>query len=131
MPHKLIAELAALRAELAHCLIYAEERVPGVRAEVERVRQAVAGRAEQLEAQASDLVEQHQDMAAAQATIDARSARAALDADAEHDTAPAPAEEPPAAPDTGKKAAVKTGFSAPADGGQPAADGGADGGTAA
>lgn len=131
--HQLIAELGALRTELKHCVVYAKDRVEQVETEIARVRAALTGRAEELEGQAIDLADQHQDMAAAQATIDARTARAALDADQVHDAPPAvPASDP--AQDDPAKGAKKTPVKATAapppasDGVQ--VDGAVDGGAA-
>ncbi|WP_329564667.1 hypothetical protein [Kitasatospora sp. NBC_01266] len=101
MPHKLITELGALRAEWQHCTTYAKDRVTEVEAELTRVRQALVTRAEQLEGQAIDLADQQQDMAAAQVSIDARAARAALDTDQ------------PAAAQAGKKVPAKAAAAAP------------------
>ena len=127
--HQLIAELGALRTEFKHCAVYAKDRIAGIEAEIARVRVALTEKAENLEGQAIDLADQHQDMAAAQATIDARTARAALDADQVHDAPPAaPVPDDPAK--GAKKTAAKAADTLPPapDGAQ--VDGAVDGGAA-
>lgn len=86
--HDRIAELAALRQELDICengprREVRSDSVGDVRKEIVRVRGELDKRANELEQEAKELTDKGQDVAAAQATVDARDIREALDQDAE------------------------------------------------
>jgi outer membrane biosynthesis protein TonB len=78
--HDLLAELAGYTNELAGAVQRGRDKqAAAVRAEIERVRATIAERAEILEAKSADHTEAGQDLKAAQAAIQARELRQALD----------------------------------------------------
>lgn len=80
MAHDLLAELAGYTNELAGAERRGRsEHAAAVRTEVTRVRGEIADRAEILEAQSADHTEAGQDLKAAQAAIEARELRQALE----------------------------------------------------
>lgn len=94
MAHDLLAELAGYRNELARENQLARtDRAAAIRTEIARVRKAIASRAEVLDAEGDNYVEAGQDLKAAQAAIEARALRKAIDdGDPGQEPAAAPAE---------------------------------------
>jgi hypothetical protein len=87
--HDLLAELAGYTNELAGAERRGrDEHATAVRAEVARVRAEIATRAEILEAQSADHIDAGQDVKAAQAAIEARELRQALEVPDAPATAP-------------------------------------------
>lgn len=91
--HDRIAELAGLRAELDNAQNGPQQEirkdsVADIKKDIERVRGELAGDADRLEAESSDLAEQGQDGRAGDAAVAARVIRAALDADQKADGDP-------------------------------------------
>lgn len=82
MAHDLLAELAGYQAEYdREDRNGRTERAAAVREQIDRVREAVGAKAEALEADAAELVDEGQDARAGQALVDARELRRALDKD--------------------------------------------------
>ncbi|MGW7195545.1 hypothetical protein [Streptomyces chryseus] len=95
MSHDLLAELAGYQAELAreerNCRT---ERAAAVREQLDRVREAISEKADALEVSAEDYTDQGQDVRAAQAAVEARELRRALESDGPEPDPGGPAEKP-------------------------------------
>lgn len=80
MAHDLLAELAGYQAEYAReDRNQRAERAAAVREEIDRVRGEIEEKAEDLEAKAAEYVDEGQDVRAAQAAVQARELRQALE----------------------------------------------------
>lgn len=109
MSNDLLAELAGYNDELVlESRRGRGERADAIREEIARVRREISEQADKLDVVAEDAIESGQDLKAAQATIEARRLRAALEAAGPH---PAPletmAESRPKETTAGKTAASK------------------------